>query len=264
MALTKTLVLLLPLAAAHSPLLLARAYLDEVCKPLTKSPSDTVPPCVEIETIETLCIPNGTAPIYLAAHQQCMCGGSYFAEWPACQSCLLFHGLRSEREVAQYHGVLSAASSSFCDAATPTAIFADVFASVQSTFPVPTTGGTVSSDRAKGETAVSLYYTAAGKQGPGQITGSAATATPTTTTTQRVVTTPTKSGTTGGAGGGGSGSQTTGGGGGAAGPGTTATRGPSGSGTASPSPSGNAAVRMEGASAGVAVVAAVAAVGLVF
>ncbi|KAB5572697.1 hypothetical protein GE09DRAFT_1054737 [Coniochaeta sp. 2T2.1] len=262
MALSKTLLLLLlPLAAAHSPLLLARDYLDEVCKPLTKSPSDTVPPCVEIETIETLCVPNGTAPIYLAAHQQCMCGGSYFAEWPACQSCLLFHGLRSEREVAQYDGVLSAASSSFCGAATPTATFADVFASVQSTFPVPTTGGTVSSDRAKGETAVSLYYTAAGKQGPGVITGSAATAIA-TTTTQRVVTTPTKSGTTGGAGGGGSGSQTTGGG--AAGPGTTATRGPSGSGSASPSPSGNAAVRMGGASTGVALFAAVAAIGLVF
>ncbi|KAJ9165314.1 hypothetical protein NKR19_g505 [Coniochaeta hoffmannii] len=143
---------LTPFAFAHTPIF-ARDYIDAVCKPATKNPTDTVPPCVEIETIETLCMPNGTDPIYLAAHQQCMCGGSYFAEWPACQDCLLYHGLRTEREVAQYDGIISAASSSFCGAATPSATFADYFSTIQGTFPVPTTGGTVSSDRAPSSTA---------------------------------------------------------------------------------------------------------------
>lgn len=70
---------LLPLVASYSPLF-ARDYVDTVCKPATTNPNDTVPPCVEIQTIETLCLPNGTAPIYLIAHQECMCGGSYFSE----------------------------------------------------------------------------------------------------------------------------------------------------------------------------------------
>lgn len=222
---------LLRLAAGHSPLF-ARDYVDTVCKPATKNPADTVPPCVEIETIETLCVPNGTEPIYLIAHQECMCGGSYFAEWPACQNCLFYHGLRTEREVAQYDGILSAASSSFCGAATPSATFAAVFSAIQSTFPVPTTGGTVSSDRAPSQTAVSLYYTASGSQGPGAITGSAATATAT-----RLVTAPAGTGTAAGTG---PGSQTSGGG---PNPGTTPTTGPSGSAGPSATTKPNAAAR---------------------
>jgi hypothetical protein len=210
---------LLPLSTTHSlaPLLDRRDYADTVCKPPTKSPTDTVPPCVEIETIETLCTPNGTDPLYLAAHQQCMCGGSFFTEWPSCQACLLLHGLRSERDVARYDSLLSAASSSFCDpAATPTAVFAEVFSSLDGPgFPVPTTGATVSSDRAPGETAVSLYYTASGSQGPGRITGAAAGATAT-----RLVTAP-AAGTTGTTG-------VTGGAGGMSNPGTTPTTGPTG------------------------------------
>jgi hypothetical protein len=245
---------LVPLALCHSPLF-ARDYVDTVCKPATKNPTDTVPPCVEVETIETLCAPNGTAPIDLSAHQQCMCGGSYFAEWPACQDCLLYHGLRTGQEVAQYDGILSAASSAFCGAATPTAVFAAVFESVGSAFPVPTTGGTVSSDRAPSSTAVSLYYTASGRQGPGAITGSAAMATATTTaTTTRSVAAPTNSGTGGGSGttggsGSGSGSHTTSNGGGAN-PGTKATTGPSGSDSPSASTKPNAAMTMRGSPSG--------------
>lgn len=47
----------------------------------------------------------------------------------------------------------------------------------------PTTGATVSSDQAPSSTAVSLYFTLTGSQGPGAITGSAAEATATATTT---------------------------------------------------------------------------------
>ncbi|OIW31576.1 hypothetical protein CONLIGDRAFT_571340 [Coniochaeta ligniaria NRRL 30616] len=239
-ALLLLLTTLLPLAAGHSPLF-ARDYVDTVCKPATKNPTDTVPPCVEIETIETLCVPNGTEPIYLIAHQECMCGGSYFSEWPACQNCLFYHGLRTERDVAQYDGILSAASSAFCGAATPSTTFAAVFSSIQSSFPVPTTGGTVSSDRGPSQTAVSLYYTASGSQGPGAITGSAATATAT-----RLITAPVSSGTTGGSGSGsgsgaGTGSQTSGGG---ADPGTTPTTGPSGSASPSATTKPNGGARM--------------------
>ncbi len=46
-------------------------YEDEVCHPVTESGSDTVPPCLELVTIETLCTPNGTSPLALKAHQQC-------------------------------------------------------------------------------------------------------------------------------------------------------------------------------------------------
>lgn len=45
----------------------------------------------------------------------------------------------------------------------------------------PTTGATVSSDRAPSSTAVSLYFTLSGSQGAGAITGSLAEATATTT-----------------------------------------------------------------------------------
>ncbi|KAK1771091.1 hypothetical protein QBC33DRAFT_231154 [Phialemonium atrogriseum] len=167
---------LAPVAAA----ILRRDYQDSVCKPATRQVGDTVPPCVEIETIETMCTPNGTGPLFLAAHQQCMCRGSYFADWPACLSCLFLHGQRTERDVGQYMGVLAAASSSFCDAAAaPTAEFASVFAAVQATAAPPATGATVASDRAPGQTAVSLYYTATARQGPGRITGDAALATAT-------------------------------------------------------------------------------------
>lgn len=183
------------------------------------------------------------------------------SQWPACQDCLYFHGLRTEREVAQYDGILSAASSSFCGAATPTTTFAAVFASIQATFPVPSTGGTISSDQAPSSTAVSLYYTATGSQGPGPITGSATEATATTTTS---VAAPTTSGTTGGSGSGsgpgsGSGSHTTSGGA-AANPGTTPTTGPSGSASPSASTKSNAAATMWGSPSAMVVMLGMAAV----
>jgi len=53
--------------------LVARAlnYEDEVCHPVTERASDTIPPCLELVTIETVCTPNGTSPLALKAHQQC-------------------------------------------------------------------------------------------------------------------------------------------------------------------------------------------------
>lgn len=166
-----------------------RDYSDEVCKPATTSASDPTPPCVEVENIEGLCAPNGTAPIYIEAHAECMCTGSYFSEWAACQDCLFLHGIRTGRGEAFFKSVEAVASHSLCDflsssgAATPTAAFADVFSAVALTLSQPTTGATVSSDQAVSQTAVSLYYTASGSQGPGQITGAAATATATGSTT---------------------------------------------------------------------------------
>lgn len=236
--------LVLPLAAGHSPLLV-RDYVDTVCKPAVANPGDTIPPCVEIETIETLCLPNGTAPIYLLAHQECMCGGSYFSEWPACQNCLYYHGLRNQREIEQYDSILTAASSTFCGAATPTTTFAAVFASIQATFPVPATGATVMSDRAPSSTAVSLYYTATGSQGPGPITGSAAEATATTTTSVAAATTPGTAGSSGSSPGSSSGSGS-GSSSGTANPGTTPTTGPSGSSSPSATTKSNAAATMWG------------------
>lgn len=53
--------------------LIARAlnYEDEVCHPVTEHASDTIPPCLELVTTETVCTPNGTSPLALKAHQQC-------------------------------------------------------------------------------------------------------------------------------------------------------------------------------------------------
>lgn len=108
-----------------------------------------------------------------------MCGGSFFTEWPFCQQCLFVHGLRSERDAKRYVEVLSSVSSDLCGAATPTAIFRDIFSSVAYVVPEPTDGATVSSDKAVSKTDISYYMTATISQGPGKITGSALSATAT-------------------------------------------------------------------------------------
>ncbi|KAJ9156071.1 hypothetical protein NKR23_g1311 [Pleurostoma richardsiae] len=196
----------LALSAPAAAALLRRDYADEVCKPATAHSTDPIPPCVEIETIETLCAPNGTDPIDYAAHAECMCGGSYFADWDGCQACLELHGQRSERDEAFFRSVASAASHSLCDfltdsaATTPTAVFASLFVTAEDTAVQPTTGATVSSDAAPSSTAVSLYFTPSGVQGPGAITGEAATATATgPTTTPTAASTSSAGGSTSGA-----------------------------------------------------------------
>lgn len=173
MAYKSIILALLPLAASATNLL-ARNYEDAVCHPPVKA-GDTIPPCISVESIEAVCAPQKDEPSYYATSQQCMCKGSYFSDWPGCQSCLFEHGLRSERDVAQYDLILSAASSAFCDpSTTPTDVFKQYWTSASYTLAVPTTGATGKSDRAPGETAVSLYYTASVSQGAGTVTGSAA------------------------------------------------------------------------------------------
>ncbi|KAK3403050.1 hypothetical protein B0T20DRAFT_14213 [Sordaria brevicollis] len=175
------LLLAAPLTSAAS--LLGRAderYEDIVCRPAVKEGSNgPIPPCISLENIEAQCAPNGTSPLAYEAHKQCMCGGSFFTEWPLCQNCLFVHGLRSERDVDRYLSVLASASSVLCEAeATPSAIFRDIFQSVDYEVPVPTTGATGKSDQAVSKTDVSYYMTTV-SQGPGKITGSALSATAT-------------------------------------------------------------------------------------
>ncbi|KAM7221072.1 hypothetical protein V8F06_003457, partial [Rhypophila decipiens] len=154
-------------------------YEYAVCHPLADTAPKPVPPCIEIETIEILCTPNGTSPLALKAHQICMCSGSFFAEWPYCLECLFVHGLRSQRDVFFYRDVIATASNALCGVLTPTAEFKSIFESAQGIVQIPTTGDTISSDQAVGQTAVSLYYTATVSQGPGRITGEATAATAT-------------------------------------------------------------------------------------
>ncbi|KAF3005568.1 hypothetical protein E8E14_008685 [Neopestalotiopsis sp. 37M] len=159
-------------------------YLNSVCSPDAPEggfPSGDIPPCIDIVNIEDACQPNGTSSLALEAHAQCMCGGSYFAEWLGCRQCLFDHGGMSERNLTYYQSVIAGASSLLCDgAATPTAAFQTLFGSAAAAVPIPTTGGTALSDIASGDSAVSVYYTATGsQQGPGAITGSAAEATAT-------------------------------------------------------------------------------------
>ncbi|KAL0942478.1 uncharacterized protein CTRU02_200364 [Colletotrichum truncatum] len=160
-------------------------YQDVVCKPET---SGQLPPCVQIENIEVACKPNGTSSIYYEAHAQCMCGGSFFAEKLACERCLFVHGLRSERDLAFYSGVLSSASNALCTG-TPTAAYAAIYSSIEVAATPVTTGNTVTSDQAVSNTAISLYYTASGPQGPGSISGAAASATNTGGSTSAPTTT---------------------------------------------------------------------------
>ncbi|KAH0285526.1 hypothetical protein M436DRAFT_55798 [Aureobasidium namibiae CBS 147.97] len=168
--------------ASDSPLLVARQtdntdqYIREVCFPNTTSP---VPPCQEIINIESACQPNGTEPLDYSAHQQCMCnGGSYFSNWRGCLNCQYVHGTRSEAVAEANYAILSSASSQFCSTATPTAKFASYFSAVSDSSPQTATGAaTTLSDQYPSQSAVSLYYTATGNQGPGAITGSAAQAT---------------------------------------------------------------------------------------
>ncbi|KAH0278576.1 hypothetical protein KCU91_g2361, partial [Aureobasidium melanogenum] len=150
-------------------------YIQEVCYPNTTSP---VPPCQAIINIESACQPNGTSSLAYEAHQQCMCNGGYFPNWSGCLNCEYVHGTRSEAVREAFENIISSASSSFCGAATPTAVFAKYFSAVSDSSPqTATSGATTVSDQYPSQTAVSLYYTATGHQGPGAITGSAAEAT---------------------------------------------------------------------------------------
>src|SRR3954449_2332423 len=81
-------------------------YLNSVCFPNTTTP---IPPCQEIINIQTACEPNGTTPLYLEAHAQCMCGGSFFQNWLGCLDCNYVHGGRSEQEVDTFNTIISSA-----------------------------------------------------------------------------------------------------------------------------------------------------------
>ena len=158
----------------------AETYINEVCFPNTTNP---VPPCQAIVNIESACQPNGTAAIDYEAHQQCMCNGGYFSNWKGCLNCQYVHGTRSEAVAEAFDNILSSASSQFCGTATPTAKFADYFSAVSDSAPQTATGAaTTTSDQFPSQSAVSLYYTASGPQGPGAITGSATGATATGST----------------------------------------------------------------------------------
>ncbi|KXX76495.1 hypothetical protein MMYC01_208087 [Madurella mycetomatis] len=155
------------------------SYEETVCHPATPHGSTTIPPCVDIKRIETICTPNGTTPLALKAHQACMCTGSFFPSFPFCLACLRLHGLRSQRDLAYSAAVVATASGALCDVPTPTAEFGLLFASALGRVPYPTTGDSALIDAGGGQTAVSLYFTPSGSQGPGRITGDALQATAT-------------------------------------------------------------------------------------
>lgn len=174
-------------ASASSLLLTPRQaptedYINSVCRP--ELPEDTntssafvVPPCIAVETIESLCQPNGTSPLALEAHAQCMCGGTFFSQWRGCQDCQVFHGARSEQDVDHFAAALAIASKALCGA-KPTAKFQELFESANYVAPYPTTGASTSKDAKPSDAAVSLYFTpSASSWGPGPITGSATGAT---------------------------------------------------------------------------------------
>ncbi|KAG4434882.1 hypothetical protein IFR05_009642 [Cadophora sp. M221] len=155
------------------------AYLAEVCFPNTTAP--VVPPCQEVINIQSACTANGTSGIYLLAHAQCMCGGSFFADWIGCLNCNYVHGARSPQNVDSFHTIISSVSSALCSG-TPTATFAAIFSSL-SEGAAPTGTDTAMRDQFPSQTAISLYYTVSGTQGVGAITGDAVSATRTASPT---------------------------------------------------------------------------------
>ncbi|TAQ89263.1 hypothetical protein B7494_g2400 [Chlorociboria aeruginascens] len=178
--------LLLLLVTASTPLLAAltssdsivparqssndeEAYLTSVCSPANVT--DPLPPCISITSIETTCTPNGTLPLDYLAHAECICGGSFFYDWLGCLNCDYVHGGRSLAVSSAFSDIISQASNSLCSG-TPTADFAAIFNSLTSA--VAATGtDTAASDLFPSQSAVSLYFTETGLQGPGPITGSA-------------------------------------------------------------------------------------------
>src|SRR5215469_7991164 len=165
------------LAPSQSPSV-DQAYIDSVCSPNITTPGSTIPPCISITTIQSECMPNGTAPIDYLASAECMCNppSTFFADWQGCQQCLFVHGARSQEDLNLYSSIIRSVSNSLCTG-TPTANFAAIFSSVAATAATATTGATVLSDQFPSQSAVSLYYTVTGSQGPGAITGSATAAT---------------------------------------------------------------------------------------
>jgi len=176
---------------------------NSVCLPNVTEP--VIPPCQEITNIESACLPNGTAPLDLLAHAECMCGGSYFSDWIGCLNCDFVHGGRSPAVTSAFHTILSSASNELCTG-TPTAPFQSIFQSLQYN-PVANGTATDVSDLYPSQTAVSLYFTASGPQGPGAITGSATLATKTPSTA--ATTTGANGGSGGNTGGGSGGTQST-------------------------------------------------------
>lgn len=146
------------------------AYLDSVCAPNITNPNP-IPPCISIDTIQSLCAPNGTTPLAYQASAQCLCNppSTFFSDWLGCRRCLVTHGGLSEREYNGFSGVLAAASTQLCSG-TPTTDFAAIFATATASGGAAQ-GATTSSDAYPSQSAVSLYYTPPGPQGPGSITG---------------------------------------------------------------------------------------------
>jgi hypothetical protein len=175
------------------------AYLNSVCLPNITTP--VIPPCQEIINIQSACVPNGTAPLDLLAHAECMCGGSFFEDWVGCLDCDYVHGARSPQIVSAFNTIITSASNLLCTG-TPTAPFASIFSSLSDVV-APTGTDTAMTDLYPSQTAISLYYTPTGKQGVGAITGAATAATASVTNGKT-------SGTTSGAGAA-TGSSTTGG-----------------------------------------------------
>ncbi|KAK6595453.1 hypothetical protein H4I96_09772 [Botrytis cinerea] len=161
-------------------------YLSSVCSP--NITSGTIPPCIEVITIQSACTPNGTTPLDYLAHAQCMCNGGFFGNWLGCLNCDYVHGGRSPAVVSAFNTIITSASNQLCTG-TPTASFAAIFNSLGGGGDVAEGTATQLTDLYPSETAVSLYYTASGNQGVGAITGSATGATKTGSTSASVTAT---------------------------------------------------------------------------
>ncbi|CAD0051364.1 unnamed protein product [Aureobasidium pullulans] len=151
-------------------------YIQEVCFPNTTSP---VPPLSGNPQYRIRLPPQRHFHPRLRSPSTMHVQRRLLPNWRGCLNCQYVHGTRSEAVAEAFDNILSSASQQFCTG-TPTAVFADYFSALSDSSPQTATGAaTTTSDQFPSQSAVSLYYTASGNQGPGAITGSAAQATAT-------------------------------------------------------------------------------------
>jgi hypothetical protein len=157
---------------AYSSLLLHQrddGYEFAICHP-SVAPGNPLPPCVSVDNQQYSCAPSSNTPSYLQSAQSCICNSSFFQDWVGCRNCLYYHGILNQDWYNAWKAEINSVSLAYCYG-TPTAYFPDVFKSMTSAMPSVNTAPIGYFDQAPGNTAVSLYYTAAGGgQGSGPTT----------------------------------------------------------------------------------------------
>ena len=86
---------------------------------MPSAPGQPQAPCAAVQDVGGACAAAGTSPAALQAYGQCLCKGSFFANWLACLGCLRAEGSTSDRDAAFFVSAVANASSILCPTPTP-------------------------------------------------------------------------------------------------------------------------------------------------